>query len=187
MIPYQILLAAEETVGEAEETVNPILPVGNELVWGAICFFGLYALMKFVLLPPVIRVMDQRERRLREDREAVEASETGAAEAQAAYAARIAVARAEANAIIGAAREEVDAYRAERFGEANAELAELRAQATAEVAAAKAAAMAQLRGGVASVAVSAASRVIGRDLDLSGELAAIEEYVNQSSSGEARS
>jgi F-type H+-transporting ATPase subunit b len=189
VIPYQILLAVED-VGEAEETVNPILPVGNELVWGAICFFGLYALMKFVLLPPVLRVMDERDRRLRADREAVDAAETGAADAQAAYDARIAEARAEANAIISAAREEADAYRAERFGEANAELAELRAAASAEVAAAKAAALAQLRGGVATVAVDAASRVIGRDLDLQRELAAIEDYVNTSSdgasSGEAR-
>lgn len=186
MIAYQMLLAAEETVGEAEETVNPILPVANELFWGAICFFGLYALMKWVLLPPVLRVMDERERRLRADREAAEAAETGAVEAQAAYDARIAEARAEANAIIGAARDEADAYRAERFAEANAELAEARAAATAEVNAAKQAALAQLRGGVASVAVDAASRVIGKDLDLSGELAAIEAYVNQTSSGEPR-
>jgi F-type H+-transporting ATPase subunit b len=187
VIAYQILLAAEETVGESEETVNPILPVANELFWGALCFFGLYALMKFVLLPPVLRVMAERDRRLREDREAVEASESGALEAQAAFDARIAEARAEANAIIGAARDEADAYRAARFGEANAELAALRSEATAEVLAAKSAALAQLRGGVASVAVSAASRVIGRDVDLSSELAAIEDYVNQSSSGEARS
>jgi F-type H+-transporting ATPase subunit b len=186
VISYQILLAVEETVGESEETVNPILPVANELFWGAICFFGLYALMKFVLLPPILRVMGERERRLRADREAVEAAETGAAEAQAAYDARLAEARTEANAIIGAARDEADAYRAERFAAANAELAELRAQAASEVAQAKEAALQQLRGGVANVAVTAASRVIGRDLVLDRELAAIEDYVNQTSSGEPR-
>ncbi len=185
MFLAMILAAEAEAVEESTKTVNPILPVANELFWGAVCFFLLYALMKFVLLPPVLRVMDGREKRLRADREAADAAESGASEAQAAYDARLAQARTEANAIIGVAREEADQYRAQRFAEANAEINELRNAAVAEVTAAKNAALTQLRSGVATVAVDAASRVIGRDLDLSRELAAIEEYVNQSSSGEA--
>ena len=185
MLAVTMLLAVEETVEETE-TVNPILPVANELFWGAVCFFLLYALMKFVLLPPILRVMEERERRLRADREAAEAAESGAAEARAAYDARIAEARAEANAIIAVAREEADQYRAQRFAEANSEINQLRHAAVAEVAAAKEAALAELRGGVATVAVSAASRVIGKNLDLSRELAAIESYVNQNSGGDSR-
>lgn len=184
----QLILAVEEGGEEASETVNPILPTSNELFWGFICFFGLYALMKFVLLPPVLRVMDERERRIREDRQAAEAAETGAAEAQAAYAARIAEARAEANSLLQAAREEADAYRAEQYAQANAEVNARREEAQAEVAAAKEAAMAQLRGDVANVAVTAASRVIGKDLDVSAEMGVIESYVNEtgSTTGQSR-
>jgi F-type H+-transporting ATPase subunit b len=178
------MLLAQEGGGAAEEatkTTNPILPTGNEIVWGLITFFVLLALLKWVLLPPVLRVMREREARLRSERQAAEQAETGAVEAKAAYDARIGEARGEANGILAAAREDADRYRAERFAEANADIARWREEAAAEVAEAKSVAMARLRGDVAQVAVAAAGRVMGKNLDLSTELAAIEEYVNNQS------
>jgi F-type H+-transporting ATPase subunit b len=184
-----LLLAVSEG-GEAveEETTNPILPVGEELIWGLITFFLLLALMKWVLLPPVMRVMREREARLRAERQAAEEAEASAAEARAAYEARLAEARARASAIVGAAREEAEGYRAERVAEANADIATWREEAAAEVARAKADALVRLRRDVAQVAVAAAGRVMGKPLDLNRELAAIEEYVNthSTSTGEVQ-
>jgi len=185
-----LLLAVSEvgTPAPEEETVNPILPTGNELVWGLITFFFLLVLMKWVLLPPVLRVMREREARLRAERQAVVQAESGASDARSAYEARIGEARAEAAAILSAAREEADEYRAQRFSEANADIAVWREEAAADVARAKAEAMARLRGDVAVVAVTAAGRVMGKPLDLSRELEAIEAYVNaHGSSGDGRS
>ena len=45
----------------AEATAkNPILPVVNEMFWTLVFFAILWALMKFVLLPPVMRTFQER-------------------------------------------------------------------------------------------------------------------------------
>lgn len=182
MLAAALLLAAEE----AKKTVNPILPVTEEIVWAAASFFLLWMLMRYVFLAPVMRVMDDREERLREARAEADSAGSGADDAVAAYNARVDVARAEANGIVAAARDEAERYRARKLAEANAEIQAQREQASAEVAAAKAAALAQLRTQVAGVAVSAASRVVQKDLALEAQLQVIEDYVNGSNEGGTR-
>ena len=49
-----------EAHAEEEEVPNPVLPAGNEIVWAAIFFYALWALMKYVLLPPVQRTRAER-------------------------------------------------------------------------------------------------------------------------------
>lgn len=182
MLAAALLLAAEE----AKKTVNPILPVTEEIVWAAASFFLLWMLMRYVFLAPVMRVMDEREGRLREARAEADSASSGADDAVAAYNARVDVARAEANGIVAAARDEAERYRARQLAEANAEIHAQRDQASAEVGAAKAAALAQLRTQVAGVAVSAASRVVQKDLALDAQLQVIEDYVNGSNEGGTR-
>lgn len=186
MLATALLLAAETHSEETTKTVNPILPTGAELVWAVVTFFLLWLLLRYVFLPPVMRVMEEREERLREARAAAEGATSGADDAVAAYELRVNEARAEANAIVAAARDEVETYRAQKLAEANAEVAAMREQAAAEVAAAKAAAMQQLRGQVAGVAVNAASRVVQKDLPLDAQLQVIEDYVNQANGGGPR-
>lgn len=184
MLATLLLAAAEEGGAEvAEKVTNPILPTGPELFWGAVFFFLLWILMRYVLLPPVTRVMDEREGRLRAARAEAETATSGAGEAKAAFDARIVEARTEAAAIIGAAREDADAYRAQQLAAANGEIASLREAAAAEVAQAKAVALAQLRTQVAGVAVQAASRVVQKDLALESQLQVIEDYVNNAGNG----
>lgn len=179
------LLAATEGGEATEAVVNPILPTTPELFWGAVSFFALWIIMRFVLLPPVLRVMEEREQRIQSAKSEADSATGGADEARAAYAARIEQARGEAAAIIAAAREEADRHRASELAAANAEIAAMRESATAEVAAAKAAALAQLRTQIAGVAVNAASRVIQKDLDLDRQVQVIEDYVNRSGRGPA--
>ncbi len=175
------ILAAEG--GAEEKVINPILPTWNELIWGAATFFLLYALMKWVLLPPVVKVMNERQARLNADRQAAEVASDNAAQARSAYDERIAAARDEANAIVTVAREEAEAYRATKLGEVNVEVGGLREQAAADIAAAKTAAMGRLEGDVAKVAVAAASKVMQRPIDLAKESAAVQEFVTAARGG----
>ncbi len=176
------LLAAEE----AKKTVNPILPVMEEIHWAAGSFVLLWLLMRYVLLAPVARVMDEREERLRESRAEADSASSGAEDAVAAYKAQVNVARAEATGIVTAAREEAERYRATQLAEANAAIHEQREQAAAEVTAAKAAALAQLRTQIAGIAVTAASRAVQKDLVLDAQLQVIEDYVNGVNKGGSR-
>ena len=39
-----------------DETVNPVLPTGSDIIYAAIFFVALWAAMKYVLLPPIMKV-----------------------------------------------------------------------------------------------------------------------------------
>jgi F-type H+-transporting ATPase subunit b len=176
-----LLLAAEEVVVEKAPN-NPILPVANELFWGAVCFFGLWALMKFVLLKPVVSTMQARAAKVRDDLDQAERAERELEAAIEQYSAGLSSAKAEATRTIEDARAKADTYRAAKLAEAEAQVASLRSAAAEEVLTAKADAMAQLRGGVAQIAVDAASAVVQKPLDPAAQMQIIEDYVNRAGS-----
>lgn len=181
MVLSTLLLAAEAATTEAAPK-NPILPVANELFWGAICFFGLWALMKFVLLKPILKTMQDRAAKVRDDLDQAERAERELESAVEQYQSGLNSAKAEATREIEDARAQADTYRAQAIGQAESEVGALRSVAAEEVAAKKAAALAELREGVADVAVAAAGAVVQRQLDKATEMQAIEDYVNRAGS-----
>lgn len=175
-MPYQILLAAEDEEGdhsgdaveghsEPEEAINPILPVVSELFWGALCFAALWALVKFVLLPPVKATMNARADQIRTDLEAAETARMSAGSAAGEVSDQLSGVRAEAAEVVDAARTEAEAERSRIVGAAEAEVATLKADADAEISAARTEAMAGVRPQVAALATDAASRVMNRTVD----------------------
>lgn len=184
-----VLVAQEEQeavgvaeVEEEEEVSNPILPTGNELLFGGIFFVLLWALMKFVLLKPVVQTMDDRTAKVRGDQEGAEAARAQMEAAEAEYEAALAAARAEATRVVEDARARADARRAELMAAAEADVATAKAAAADEVAQAKAEAMAELRGQVAGIAVGAASAVVQRQLDAAAQQQLIDRYLSQTGS-----
>ncbi len=161
------------------EVSNPILPVGPELIWGAVTFFLLWALMKFVLLKPVMKGMEDRQAKIRADIDAADTAKVGADSAVVEYDASLASARAEATRIIEDSRAQGEAKRKELVGAAEAEVAALRATAAEEIAVAKATAMGRIRGDVASIAVGAAGAVVGKQLDVEAHRATVDSYLSQ--------
>lgn len=179
MIASIIILAVEE--GEAAEAANnPILPVASEMFWGAIAFFSLWALVKFVLLPPVLHVMNEREDRIRGDLDAAEAARARAGSAATEVSDQLADVRAEAAQIVDAARAEAEAERATIIGAAEAEVATLKADAEAEIATARADAMAGIAPSVAEVAADAAGRVMNRQIPLSDAQPVVDRFLTNS-------
>jgi len=176
-----LLFAAEGAAGAAEPN-NPILPAPNELFWAAVTFCLLWALMKFVFLPPVVKVMQERNEKVRDDLASADEAKAQAAAALAEYEQSLVSARAEGSRLIDDARAQADVSRKETIGAAEAEIAAQRQVAASEIATAKAAAMAELRGGVASIAVGAAQAVVSKPLDEAAQLQVIEAYVNSAGS-----
>lgn len=176
----QVLAETAATdVAQATEAAskNPILPTLNEMFWTLVFFAILWALMKFVLLPPIMRTFAARADKLREDEAAAEAAEAASAERVREYEAGLAGARSEAVALIEAARAEGDAQRRELVGAAESEVAGLRAAAAEEITAAKAQARSELTGNIADIAVGAASAVLEKPLDRSASGRVVEEYI----------
>ena len=174
--------AAEgETHAETAQVDNPILPVIPEVIWGGACFMLLWALMKFVLLKPIVRTMDERSERIQRDLEASERAREEASAKLAEHEASLASARSEASRIIDAAREEAETQRREILARAEAQVGEQRAAANAEVAQAKAEALESMRASVATIAVKAAELVVQKRLDETAQRAIVEEYLNRAS------
>jgi F-type H+-transporting ATPase subunit b len=170
------ILAAEGATDTAPP--NPVIPVMNELFWAAIFFFALWAMMKFVLLPPIVGAMEKRAATIQSGKDAADAATAALGEARRDHAAALAAARAEAGTIIGAARAAADERRAVLQAEADAEIAEMRRSAQAEIEQARAEALTGMRSDVASLAVGAASVVLGADIDAAAQQNVIDQALS---------
>ena len=162
----------EEDNGGEEDTVNPVLPTGGDIIYAAIFFFALWAAMKYVLLPPVQKVRAERAAKIAAARDA-------GANASADMGSAQADARAEGANILDAARAEADAARSVAVDAASAEAAELRAVATAEISVARNQSLFALSPDVAAIAAGAASTVLGRTVDVSAAQPMVDRALSQ--------
>ncbi len=163
---------------EAGDPPNPVIPTENEIVWAAIFFIALWALMKFVLLPPILRAMENRSSTIQSGKDAADAATAALGSARRDHEATLAEARAEANQILAGARAAADERRAALQAEADAEIAEMRRSAQAEIDEARASALSGMRGDVSSLAVGAAQIVLGRDLDAGSQQSVIDQALS---------
>ena len=147
---------------ETEEVINPILPTIPEMFWGGLMFALFYLLMRYVLLPPVTRAMEERDQALRADWDAAKAAEAKVAGADAEMADALAPAKAEAAATIEKARVEAEAERDQIIAGAQAEIDAMRNMATSQIDAARAEAMGGVGTQVAELTAQATSKVIDR-------------------------
>lgn len=185
MFAHTLMLRLAEEGGElgehvAEEAANPILPTTPELFWGAITFATLFALVKFVLLPPVQKTMQDRADLLRSDLDAADAARAQAGSAATEVSDQLAGVRAESTQIIDAARAEGETERARIVGAAETEVAAAKAEAEAEIAKAREAAMAGVGPSVAGLAADAASRVMKRQIDAKTAQPVVDRFLNSS-------
>jgi F-type H+-transporting ATPase subunit b len=163
---------------DCNEAPSPILPEGNELVWGALSFLIVFlALLKFGF-PAIKKGLDDRKAKIQGDLDAAEAAKAEVTAKAEEYDAKLAEARTEAAHIIEEARQDADKYRADKRTEADAEIATMKEQAAADVEASKTQAVADIRGEVATLAIAAAEHVVGRSLDQDANLALVEQFID---------
>lgn len=157
-----------------EKAVNPVIPELNEAFWTLVFFLLLLVLVRYVLLPPIMKMREEREATINAGRDAADKAQSEVARARAEYDTALAGARAEAGQLIEAARAEADAYRAELQATADAELAVARQAAADEIARARASALTSVRSDVTDLAVGAASAVVQKPLDRAAQTAIVE-------------
>jgi F-type H+-transporting ATPase subunit b len=175
----QLSVLAAET--ESAEKINPVVPdIVGEIFWGAVFFFLLWILMRYVCLPPLLRVRAQRDAQVQADNEAAEAAAAQAEQVRRDYDATIGEARSEASRVLEEARAAAEAQRAQRVAAVEAEINAERQAAMAEIEQERAAALGQLTGDVADLAVTAASKVVQAPLDPASTRPIVDEYVNRS-------
>lgn len=174
-----VLLEEGKSIDDCQEAPSPILPAGNEIVWGAIAFAILFlALLKFGL-PAVRKAMAAREDRIRSDLERAEQARTEAEGELAEYRRQLADARSEATRIIEEAREAADEVRRQVRSQAEQEAADLRARAQEDTRVAMDRATAEVQSQVTALAIDLAEKIVERNLDRDTQIALVESYINQ--------
>lgn len=172
--------AAEESGGIAALGFN--LP---GLVAQLVNFLILLIVLRLFLYKPILRILDERKRRIEEGlmRSEQAASQAAASEDEARRA--MEGARTEAREMVQRAQETGSRLRAELEQQARTEAQQIVERARAEIQLEREQAIQQLRSEFAGLAMLAAERVIGQSLDRQAHQRLIDEVIVESSFGQA--
>jgi F-type H+-transporting ATPase subunit b len=163
----------------ASESASPVdvqlLTLGTTIV--VFVVFLLLA-MKFVW-PHILKGLDERDQKLRDDLEAAEEARQQAKSALAEYEQELTKARTEAGEMIAKARQDAKAAAEELRADNTRELAELKNAATAEINSAKKAAIGELHTEASNLAVAIASRILDREISADDQQALLAESLDE--------
>jgi F-type H+-transporting ATPase subunit b len=167
-------------------SLTPVLATGGLTdlnpgltLWTAITFLVLLVVLSKFAWGPIVKMLDERERTIRE---AIEAAKKERAEAERMLAeqkATLAHAQREAAEVAKRNQQEVEVLRQELTARARKEADELVASARRQIEEEKVKAMAELRGQVADLAIEAASRLVRANLDDATQRKLVEDYIAQ--------
>jgi F-type H+-transporting ATPase subunit b len=174
-----VLVAQTTTTVQNVQSKNPILPAGNEIVWGTISFVVLFILMAKFAFPAVRKAMEARTERIRNNLDEAERVRGDAQQILADYQRQLNDARSEANRIIEEARQAADQLRQELVRRAEAEVAELRERNAADLRAAQERAISELQSQVRTLAVDLAEKVVGANLDRESNLRLVDRFIEE--------
>jgi F-type H+-transporting ATPase subunit b len=169
MIPF-IASDSEASVVDVQ-----LLTLGTAIVVFAI-FFLLAA--KFVW-PHILKGLDERDQKLRDDLEAAEEARQQAKSALAEYEQELTKARSEAGDLIAKARQDAKAAAEELRANNTRELAEMKSAATADINAAKKAAIGELHTEASNLAVAIASKILDREISTDDQQVLIDESLTE--------
>ena len=176
-----IIQAAEQNkeVKECVKTPNPFLPETHELVWGALSFVVLFAVMRWFAYPSVKKGMDARAEKIKSSLDEAESTRVEAQGILDEYRKQLADAKNESARIIEEARQAADKLRQDLKRQAEAEVADVKARAQEDIAAQLDRARADLQSQVAALSVDLAEKVVERSLDRQTNLALIENFIRE--------
>ena len=163
----------------AEKEPNPILPAGNELVWGTLSFLILFAIVAKVVYPQVKKGMDARSERIRRTLEDAESAKDEARSILEQYRSQLADAKNESARIIEEARQAADKLRQDLKRQAEEEVADLKERAQQDINAQVERAKSDLQARVAELSIKLAEKVVERELDRDTNLALIESFIRE--------
>jgi len=167
-----LLLSAAEGGG------GGLLSVDSTLLWATLVIFALFAyvLGKFAW-GPLLKIVDERERSIREQ---VEAAERAAAEARDTLAKHQELLRdagREREEILSRALKEAEQARLELVAKARAESEALLKRGQEQMQRERDQALVELRSQVADIAVEAASRIVKSSLSDEAQRRLVDEYI----------
>ena len=153
-----------------------LLDVSTGLVfWSAITFLLLLFLMKKFLWGPLIENLDRRETMIHDSVKKAEETQQKSEEALKDYNKKLAEAREEVRQIVAAGKESAEKAKADILVEAGKKSASLLEKAKKEIAAERSDAINQIKQVVVDISISAAEKMLKRNLNADDQIKLIEE------------
>ena len=146
-------------------------------LWHTLNFIVLLFLLSRILYKPIVGLLDERQRRIRESIEEAERVRAEAARADEAREAQLAQARREIQEMLANATQMAERIQSEARRDAQDQAQRIIERAQQEAQAERAQSMVELRREVANLAVLAAERVISRNLDQQAQRQLVDEFL----------
>lgn len=154
--------------------INP-----STAIFAIINFAILVVLLKVFLYKPVCNVLDSRKQEVANNLKSAEDAKLEAQKLKDEYAAQIQNARSEAQDIINQATKIGEQTKADIVNEAREEATRLVAKAQDEIVREKTEALNEIRNEIADLAVLAASKVVGKTIDVADHQNMVNNFVKE--------
>ena len=149
----------------------------RDFILHTINFVVLIFILWKILYKPVVGMLDERQRRIRESMDRAEEVRLAAERADQEREAQLADTRRQIQEMLTQATQMAERIQSEARAEARQQADQIVARAQQEAQAERAQTMAELRREVAGLAVAAAERVISRNLDDQSQRRLVEEFL----------
>jgi len=181
---FGALALAAAPMAMAQDHAAPHPPTGNVMDFNLVQYIAAVAVFIVALIvlsrtawPKIIKGLDDRENKIRNEISAAEEARKRADDALKQYEKSLAEAKAEANRMIEATRAEQSRLAADLRVKAEAEINELRENALRSIDAAKKAAVEDIYDEAAELATSVAAKILEREVNPQDQKRLIEESV----------
>lgn len=154
-----------------------LLPDPAQVVYSLVAFFVLLAVLARFGYPPIVKMLEERQAKIRESIEKAEETRIEAERLLDEYKKQIGDARAEAHAITDQGKKVAETMKADIVAKAQEEASALIDKAKEEIDGQKRKALDELQERVADLTVSVAGRVVGKALTEADHKRLIEEYL----------
>jgi F-type H+-transporting ATPase subunit b len=134
-------------------------------VWTIVTFLCLVAILKLFAWGPLLNAVEEREARLKADRDGAEKARAEAERIQRELESQMANVQTKSKDLLAAALRDGEALRAKLKAEAEADAAAIKAKTTADLAAEKDKLVGDLRKEVANLSVLAAEKLLHKSVD----------------------
>ncbi len=171
-------LFAFTAAAAGEGAAGPFSINGGLIIWTLVIFGLLMFILAKTAWPAILRQVEEREARIREQLAAAEQANADAQRILAEYQAQVAGARAEAQDIVAAGREAGERLREELLAKGRTEQEELLERARREIALERDRALAELRREAVELSLAAATRVLERNVDTEADRKLVNDYLN---------
>ena len=134
-------------------------------IWAAVNFILLFILLKIFLFKPVNKIMDERTRTIQDDLDAAKKSKEEAEDLKKEYEDNISDAKQKAQEIIMKAHEDAESEKSAILKKSQEEADQLISDANKTIENERKRVLAQAQTQIADLAIEAASKIIGENLD----------------------